>query len=262
MTEVVRSPQNSKLKLARAIRASKERGKLLLEGIHLLEEALAAEALIHWVLVSEERLEDSSWQPVLEQARAIGAEVAFCEAKLLSEGSDLDAPPGLLAVCNQPEFDLESTLGGLHEGDYLLVCAGVQEPGNTGAIVRVAAGLGASALVCLKGGASVWSPRALRGASGTTFRLPVFDRIPWEQFLHAAQEKEIQILVADTGGDSIEEHSISKTKPRALVLGMEGKGIPEEIRAVADQVFSIPLTRGVESLNVATAAAILSWNLR
>ncbi len=69
-------------------------------------------------------------------------------------------------------------------------------------------------------------------------------------------------MVADAGGDSIEEHSISKTKPRALVLGMEGKGIPEEIRAVADQVFSIPLTRGVESLNVATAAAILSWNLR
>ncbi|MDP6850347.1 MAG: RNA methyltransferase, partial [Planctomycetota bacterium] len=231
-------------------------------GLHVLEEALAAGASIDWVLVSEDRLGDSTWGPILERARSAGAEVVSCEAKLLAEGSDLSTPPGLLAVCSQPELELRSVLGALTDQDFLLVCAGVQDPGNVGAIVRVAAGLGAAAVVCLKGGASAWSPRALRGASGTTFRLPTCDRVSWQDFLSAAQENGIRILAADAGGDSIEEGFGEKSNPCALVLGEEGKGIPDEVRASVERVLSIPLSRGVESLNVATAAAVLSWNLR
>ncbi len=248
----IRSAANARLKTARAVRAGKDREHVLLEGPHLLEDALDAGAELLWALHDER-----APAALLERAAAAGAEVLACEPALLDEGSDLDSPRGLLALARRPDVDWRPLLGG---GGLVLVSAGVQEPGNVGALVRVAAGLGAAGLVALKGSASPWSPRALRGASGTTFRLPVAERVEAEELVAAAAEAGAELWGADGGGEALAADG-PPTRTVVLLLGEEGRGLSAELIAACQRRVAIPLSRGVESLNVATAAAVLCWEL-
>lgn len=259
----VSSAANAKLKAVRALRDGRDRAGVLLEGRHLLEEALAASAALRWVLHDEGAEVDAGLAALLDEARARGAEVQPCDPALLRVGSDLDAPTGLLAWADRPTTTVEAVLANPAVGDWCLVACGVQDPGNLGALARIAAGLGASGLVAMKGGVSPWHPRALRGASGTTLRLPVAERAPWEGTVAALKTGGWRIFGADAGGHAPSALRAARaTAPVALLLGEEGRGLPPEAAAACEATIGIPLARGVESLNVATAAAILAWELR
>ena len=136
----------------------------------------------------------------------------------------------------------------------VLVAAGVQDPGNVGALVRVGAGLGAVGLVFLQGSASPWHPRAVRGASGTTFRLPLVETVTAADLIAAAARQELPLWTTAADG-----RPYTTVAPQAcvLILGEEGRGVPAELESAASERLGIPLQRGVESLNVATAAAVL-----
>jgi TrmH family RNA methyltransferase len=247
----VRSAANARLKTARAVRAGKDREHVLLEGAHLLEDALEAGAELRWVLHDER-----APAALLERAASAGAEVRACDSALLDADSDLDSPRGLLALAARPAADWRALLAA---PGLVLVSAGVQEPGNLGALVRVAAGLGAAGFLALKGSASPWSPRALRGASGTTFRLPVAERVEAEELVAAAAEAGAELWGADAAGEPAGGAAPARTT--LLLLGEEGRGLSAELAAACRRRVAIPLARGVESLNVATAAAVLCWEL-
>lgn len=259
--EPILSAQNAKLKAVRALRAGKERAATVLEGRHLLEEALDAEAEVSWVLVEEGAdLE----HPLLQRAAGAGAEVVPCRSDLLHEVSRLDSPPDLLAWAVRPGGDWKAAWTATQPGQWWLVAAGVQDPGNLGALARVAAGFGAVGLLCLKGGASPWHPRALRGASGTTFRLPVFEGVAQQDFLEAARDSSFQLWGTDADGEDLNRVVASGPRafPLAVVLGEEGRGMDPWLSAACTRKVGIPLERGVDSLNVATAAAVFGWALR
>ncbi len=245
----IQSADNARLKLARGVRAGKVRDRVLLEGERLLGEALDANAQVEWVLQDGEQSEK-----LLQRAEAAGAQVAVCSRELLDLDSDLDSPRGLLALAVRPEVPWEKVMAQAAPGAPLLVAAGVQDPGNLGAMVRVAAGLGAAGFLSLKGSTSPWSPRALRGAAGTTFRLPVAEGVAWDAFLMESKKSELQLWAADASGDAL---AAPPDAPVALILGEEGRGLPEALLSACDKTLAIPLHRNVESLNVATAAAVL-----
>ncbi|TAH39316.1 MAG: hypothetical protein EYC70_00590 [Planctomycetota bacterium] len=258
--EPVRSPQNPRLKAVRAVRAGKDREHMLLEGRHLLEEALDAELALDWVLYDPEQ-QDAPARALLQRAEEADAEVLPCAGKLLDGVSDLDSPRGLLALARRPPGTAAEVLRAcaLARGLALVAC-GVQEPGNVGAVGRAAAGLGAAGVMALAGGASLWHPRALRGASGTTFRLPAADRVEWEELVAEAAEQGVELWAADAAGQDVS--TVARRGAVALLLGEEGRGLaPLQLDACARRV-AVPLRRGVESLNVATAAAVLAYALR
>ncbi|RMH02609.1 MAG: RNA methyltransferase [Planctomycetota bacterium] len=244
----IRSAANARLKAARAVRAGRDRSRLLLEGEHLLDEALAAGVVPEWVLH-----DDRAPAGALARAAAAGAEVVPCASNLLDGLSDLDSPRGLLALAPRPAATPPEVFA-VAGGAPVLVSAGVQEPGNVGALVRVAAGLGAGGFVALKGGASPWSPRALRGAAGTTFRLPVAERAEPKGLVAAAASAGYALWGADAGGEPLAGPAPG---PLALILGEEGRGLGPVWRSSCARLVAVPLARGVESLNVATAGAVL-----
>jgi len=255
----IQSGQNSRLKLVRAIRRGRERDALLLEGARLLDEALDASAELRFVLHTA--APSAVGQRVLQRARDAGAEVLECDANLLKEGSDLDAPSDVLAVAERPQHQLEECLlAARRQAGLVLVAAGVQDPGNLGALVRVAAGLGAQSLVALAGSASLWHPRALRGASGTHFRLPLVERVPVDEFLKQCSLSGLPLWAADGSGENVRALRLPAIGC-ALLLGEEGRGISAELQQASQRTVAIPLTRRVESLNVATAAAVLCSTL-
>ena len=255
----VRSPKNPRLKAARALRAGRDRSHVLLEGVHLLLEAVASKAELAWVLYDEHGI-DAEEREILEGLATRGVEVRPCEEHLLRSVSDLDSPPGILAMVPRPEGDLQDLLRStVIEQGLLLVSAGIQDPGNVGAVVRAAAGLGASGVVALVGSASPWHPRAVRGASGTTFRIPVVERLAAEDWVAAAAAAELPLWECAAAGEDVA--SVRRSTAAALILGEEGSGVPAELAAHCQRSVGIPLARGVESLNVATAAAILTFLL-
>jgi RNA methyltransferase, TrmH family len=254
-TEPIRSPQNARLKLVRGLRRGRERQSVLLEGARVLDEALDAGLAPDFVLHVPEP--DSKSARVLDRARAAGWDCFAIEAKLLAEGSDLDAPSDLVAVAARPETSAAELIAACaRTGGLLLVGAGVQDPGNVGALIRVAAGLGAYGALFLQGGASPWHPRALRGASGTSFRLPVAEAASLDEFIKWTSAHALPIWITAADGDSYRELERGRSAC-ALVLGEEGAGVPAALCAAASRSVGIPLQRGVESLNVATAAAVL-----
>ncbi len=122
--EPIQSAQNAKLKAVRALRAGKERTATVLEGRHLLQEALDAEAEVSWVLVEEGTDLDHA---LLQRAAAAGAEVVPCRTDLLHEVSRLDSPPDLLAWVKRPGGDWQAALAASEPGQWWLVAAGAQE---------------------------------------------------------------------------------------------------------------------------------------
>ncbi|MCH2100652.1 MAG: RNA methyltransferase [Planctomycetes bacterium] len=249
----IRSAQNDRLKKVRALRRGKERESVLLEGARVINEALEAGIALDFLLFAEDL--DEKARAVCARVSAAGIPVLAAESALLAEGSDLDAPTGVVAVASRPVVEIQEVLAGcVQRGELVLVVAGVQDPGNVGALVRVAAGLGAGAVVLLQGSASAWHPRAVRGASGTCFRLPLIESLAVEHFLLQCRIHGLPIWTAVADGENFRDLSPSAC---ALVLGEEGRGVPAPLEKAAARRVGIPLARSVESLNVATAAAVL-----
>lgn len=160
---------------------------------------------------------------------------------------------GLLAVYPIPHWPKV-------EGDLLLFLDRIQDPANLGALVRVAAALGADALVCSPGSADPFSPKAIRASAGCCLTFPVFSRVSWPAFRHQWAPSHQVVAAVAAGGQSA--LSWRPTLPMVLVLGNEGQGLDPQLAQEVQQAVTIPLQRGVESLNVAVACGILLARVR
>lgn len=129
--------------------------------------------------------------------------------------------------------------------ERLVVCDGISDPGNLGTIIRTARAFGYGGLVCLEGTADPFGDKVLRASKGQALFMPTAKNFDLSGYTKIA---------ADCRGGAIEKCS----GPIACILGNEGRGIREELLEGAKKV-GIPMQNGVESLNVAAAAAILLY---
>ena len=254
--DVIQSPQNAKLKSIKALRSGKHREYTVLEGAHLVNEAMANRAEIEWILVSDD----------CDDCGVDFAEVSFavqrCQHKLMADVSRLDSAPDIMAWVKRPVGDWREAVSNLQVGQWCMIAAGVQDPGNLGALTRIAAGLGAEFVLATKGSVSPWHPRAVRGASGTNFRLPVFESVDVDEFFERCNSNNISSWATCADGENlITASSQLSSAAVALILGEEGRGLSDELVGKCAAKVGIPLTRDVESLNVATAAAIFAHQL-
>lgn len=238
-------------------RGRERRGLALAEGVRLVEEAVAARVRIRQVAVSP-ALEGTPRGTALKAALAsAGVPLAELADRALADLADTEHPQGVIAVVEPPRWSSEALEP--RAGDVVVVLDGVQDPGNVGAIARAALGLGAAGLIALKGTAELTNPKVMRGAMGALFRLPALAAGD-QEFLDWAGRVGASIWVTDSTGERPGGQRL--TAPVALVLGNEGAGIRPELERVASRRLSIPLSGGVESLNVAVAAGILLYEVR
>jgi len=243
----IRSRSNPLLKRVGAVLAGKDERALVLEGERLIDDALAAGLALEVVLVDEDRSERA------DALRARTSEVRLVAAGLLARASALETSPGVLALCPRPAaHELEELDAG---GQALvLVAAGVSDPGNLGALARSAEAAGARALVVLRGGASPWGPKALRGSMGSVLRLPCYAGVEAARAARVLADKGLrQVRAATRGGRPPGE--LDWSGPLALWIGAETGALPAAARGF--EPVTIPTARGVESLNVTVAAALL-----
>lgn len=134
----------------------------------------------------------------------------------------------------------------------------INNPSNAGAILRAAEAAGATGVLATEGSADLFSPKALRGAMGSTFRLPLREGVQFSEALSWCRERGIR-TVSTTVSPARAYTEIDWTLARALVVGEEGAGLEDEEIAATDEAVRIPMQAPVESLNVAVATAIVLY---
>jgi len=155
-----------------------------------------------------------------------------------------------------PAWKLEQ----LFRGRSLVVALdGLQDPGNAGAILRVAEAFGATGAMFLKGAVSPYNPKAMRASAGSVFRLPLVTGLD-PDLARAAFEQQRLDVYATTPAARKNLAEADLTRKCALIVGSEGRGVSEKLRAGAIDL-RIP-TSGVESLNAGMAAGVILYEAR
>jgi TrmH family RNA methyltransferase len=259
--ERISSRQNPVVKRFRAVAlSSPSSGDVLLDGEHLLEEALASNMAIDVAVFAERHLDNSSGHlaGLARRIGATGARVVAVADDVLAAMSPVREPSGAVAIARVRSADLESVFAKADEQPLVVVLAGLQDPGNVGAIVRSGLAFGATAVVTTEGTASPFGWKALRGAMGATFRVPVAASFPLQEIISAAHAARVPLVATmPRGGTPLPD--VKLRRACAVAFGAEGTGLPDAAIVAADVTISIPVRGPVESLNVATAASLVLY---
>ena len=266
--ERITSRQNAIVKRFRALARTGPApdGEILLEGEHLLDEALAAQLPIAFAAFSQTVLNGSTgrFADIARRAGHAGARVLSVPDDVLSAMSPVRQPSGAIAIARIQAAALRSVFRPTGRTPFVLVLAGVQDPGNVGAIIRSAAAFDATAIVATADSAHPFGWKALRGAMGGTFRLPVAAGAAIDDVVAACREENVPLVATvPRGGTPLPEADLRRGC--AIVLGGEGAGLSDAALRAAGTRVTIPMREPVESLNVATAAALVlyeAWRQR
>jgi TrmH family RNA methyltransferase len=161
-----------------------------------------------------------------------------------------------LGVGEPPAWTLEQLFRGR---SLAVILDGMQDPGNAGTIVRAAEAFGATGVVFLKGAVSPYNPKCLRASAGSIFRVPLVAALDERLLLAAVEQRKLEMFALMPKG-AIEVGECNFTEKCAIIVGSEGHGVSDRLRAKARDV-RIP-TVGVESLNAAVAAGIALYAAR
>ena len=255
---MITSHDNSLLRRARAVRDGKMKELIFVEGLRLCEEAFASGLKIDAVIFSEEIARKERAATFLQQAAQVCDRLVAVSEKLLASISYTKTPQGIIVLASRPDWDRERFEGVQGEAPLIVMMHGINNPVNVGAILRTAEAGGATGAIATAHTTDPFSPKALRGAMGSAFRLPIWTETNYEDVLGWCAGRRIGTVCADVEGSTLYTE-IDWTGPRALIMGPESTGLtPEEVSA-ASAVVKIPMHGQVESLNVGVAASILLY---
>lgn len=262
MPTLVSSLQNPTVKEVRALYNKKARraaGQAVVEGAHPLEEALRAGWRVVNVLYAPRLSGRAEGAALLRRLEAGGARLVAVTGELLDRVAETETPQGIVATVVVREASLADVVRGCDPG-LLLVCDGLQDPGNLGTLWRTAHAFGASGLVLTPGTAEPFSPKIIRSAAGSVFHLPVVMNAESPRLLAALRGAGYRLAVADSGA-GLAPDAQDLTGPLALVVGNEGAGPSSFWLEHADLRLCIPMPGEAESLNAAVAGAILLYEV-
>ena len=241
-------------------KARGRRGLALIEGVRLVEEALAAGLTFRGALVAPDLARTTRGRELVVELERHAVAVEEGSARALGQVADTEAPQGIVAVVEPRTWAPgDIALGG--ERTAALVIDGVQDPGNVGTLIRTAHALGAAGTIVLRGTADTLNPKALRVAMGATFRHPV---VPFDDaaFIAWARQHDVTLWATAADGEPLPRAvRAGGSGPIAVIVGNEGAGIRPQLNAVSAKRVAIPLAQGAESLNVAVAAGILLFEV-
>jgi tRNA G18 (ribose-2'-O)-methylase SpoU len=232
-------------------------GLYLAESAKVIGRALAAGHLPRSVLLQQKWLDELA--PLLD---GYDVPVYLAPPEVLEKVTGFVMHRGALASMHRPALRPVSEV--LSDARRVVVLEDIVDHTNVGAIFRAVAGLGADAVLITPRCADPFYRRAVRVSMGTVLQIPWTRLADWPEGadqLHSAGF-EIAALALDDGAVDLSEYARHPPGRVALLLGTEGDGLSRAGLAAADTVVTIPMSRGVDSLNVAAASAVALWALR
>jgi TrmH family RNA methyltransferase len=255
----ITSRKNRAVARYRAAAAGELDGQILLDGAHLVGDALASGIRIREAVVAADGLDRAELRPLVDAIGRQGVEVSAASAPVMDAVSPLRSPSAIVAIADRPSEAASRLYSGGHP--LVVMVDGVQDPGNLGAIVRVAEAAGAAGFVAAGASAYPFGWKALRGSMGSALRLPILVRPDARGAVDEAVSHRCRIVATvPRGGQS--HVDVDLRGPVAIVIGGEGAGLAPDLIAKADLRVTIPMSGRVESLNAGIAAAILLYEAR
>jgi TrmH family RNA methyltransferase len=254
----VTSKDNSEIKHLRALSDPKQRRKeraFLIEGVKMVEEALRDNAGVSMVVASPTLVQHHG-KGVLKLAESRSIEVLWISDKLMDAVSETKTPQPVMAVVTIMEHGEEDLLA---RGSTLVVVAHqLQDPGNLGTIIRTAEAVGAAGIAVTPATVDPYSAKSVRASMGSILRLPVVRISDIAAFIAACTQRGFQVAsTAVTGNRTL--FDVDLRKPTVVILGQEGAGLPQNMQASVDLQIRIPMAESIDSLNVATSAAVILY---
>ncbi|MFD0696070.1 TrmH family RNA methyltransferase [Paenibacillus sp. GCM10027628] len=230
-------------------RGRDKQGKYMIEGYHLIEEALRAGAPVETIVFSLEKGMPDGLVPLSgDRMEWVGVSQA-----VLEKCSDTQTPQGVFAIVAKQGLGADELLSDAY--DLAVVLDGVQDPGNLGTIIRSADAVGASAVVIGRGTVDLYNPKTIRSTMGSMYHLPIVEADLLE-LLPRARERGVRLVTTSLQAQR-SCYDTDLRQPTWLILGNEAKGVSPEVAAQSDVQVIIPMQGKAESLNVAMAATVL-----
>jgi len=222
----------------------KEEGFFVVEGIRMIREVPVH--LRKELYVTEKALTDHP------ELKTWCDRVETVSESVMEKLADTRTPQGMAALVRIPEPERIET-----EDPLYLILDGLQDPGNTGTLIRTAEAVGAAAVLLGNNTADPYSPKVVRSTMGTIFRVPV--RICDDLPLAIRELKAKGVAVYGTHLAGTDFFAADLTGPVAFLIGSEGRGLSEEAAAEADHLLRIPMEGEVESLNAAVSGSVVAY---
>lgn len=246
----IESVKNPKVKQWKKLHTKKERETtktFLIEGFHLVEEALKKEGLIKEIIVSEEISLPNS-------LNVDNIPLTFVTKDVMKAISDTETPQGMIAICVEQNHSFNESW------NKVLFVDQVQDPGNLGTIIRTADAAGIDGIVLGEGTVDLYNSKVIRSSQGSLFHIPI-SKGNLLELIAGYKEKNTPIY-----GTSLQNgqpyKNIEPTDSFVLIIGNEGSGVAESLLEQTDQNLYIPIYGSAESLNVGIATGILLYHLR
>lgn len=245
-------------------RRDPEKGIFIAEGLTVINHALDAGLVPLSFLVERRHIEGKARETL---KRCPDAPVYTAESSILSSLTGFELTRGVLCAMKRPVIkDINEIIAG---AGRVAVLENIVDPTNVGAIFRCAAALGMDAVLLTPSCCDPLNRRSVRVSMGTVFQIP-WTRIPGEaaDWPHPGMEIlrgsgfKTAALALSKSAVSIENAQLCAEDKLAVLLGSEGDGLSSETIAACDYNVIIPMSNGVDSLNVAAAAAVAFWQLK
>lgn len=264
----ITSRHNSLVKHARAVRDRRDAPEqIFIEGLRLAEEAVSSRLVVQDALYTEKFEGEERGATLLKELKFSGARLSLVSDEVLDSVSDTRTPQGIVLLASRPHEGEDRLRAALktrrteissNANPLLVIIHGINNPANAGAILRTAEAAGADGLISTRGTTDLFSSRALRGAMGSSFRLPLWERADFAEVTSWCRDNSIR-TVGTSPGAAGEHTDFDWTWPCALVLGSEAAGLSAGEVAMLDEAVRIPMRAPVESLNAAVAGGIILY---
>jgi len=234
--------------------------QLLLDGVHLVRDAFESGLAFEVIAIASSRLKsDSEEGRLATMLDSEGLDVVETSDEVFAALSPVKTPSGIAAIASRRPIDAAALSSA--NNAFLLVVADVQEPGNVGAVLRAAEAGGVTGAFICGSSAHPFSWKAIRGSMGSALRLPIVAGLSIDAALECLARAGVRVVAAIPRGGE-DPDTVEWRGKVALLLGGEGSGLDMGVLTQCETTVSIPMSPRVESLNIATAAAVLVYAAR
>jgi TrmH family RNA methyltransferase len=232
--------------------------EVLLDGPHLVTDALDAALRPLVIIVAEGAERRPDVAAIVARAEQQGLVVQRVTPVVFDAASPTRTPVGVLTLAALAMRDV--TQLALTPRGLVTVAVGIQDPGNVGTLIRSSEAAGATGFVAAGATAHPFGWKALRGAMGSSLRLPVARVADTLDALHRLRDRGLRVVALAADGEA-DLYQADLDGPLAVCAGGEGAGLPEAVQAIADLRIRIPMQAPVESLNVGVAASLVLFEV-
>ncbi len=252
--QVITSKDNEIVKEIKKLKEKKYRDqqqKYIIEGIKLVKEAIAENAIIDRIVVCEDCANNGTIDKTLLYEIA-KFDCIYVSEKVFSSITEVNTPQGILAVIERKENNEIS-----YDEDIIVVLDGIQDPGNLGTILRTLDSVNLKQIIISENTADPYNPKVVRSTMGAIFRINIIRSNDLISTLKEVKKNKFKLMI--TSLDAEKNIYEADYKKKALVIGNEANGVSKEVQELADEKIIIPMLGKTESLNAAVATSIVLY---